>query len=70
MFYPGNRILSVDMGSHTYKYIEAKMKPDIKILRYGFVEKEQLFQADKPAGNGESWAAVPEIPFFLTSTSQ
>ncbi len=49
MFYPGNRILSVDMGSHTYKYIEAKMKPDIKILRYGFVEKEQLFQADKPA---------------------
>ena len=41
------RILSVDMGSHSYKIIEAKVietrqKPELQILRYGLYPTEQF----------------------------
>ena len=44
MFIFNNRILSVDMGSHSYKLIEAKLKPELRIMHYGAYPKEQLLE--------------------------
>lgn len=37
-----NRIISVDMGNHFYKLIEAQRKPKLHILRYGIYPAEQF----------------------------
>ncbi len=47
MFIP-NRILSIDMGSHSYKIIEALKKPTLRILRFGVYPKEQFVKVVSP----------------------
>jgi hypothetical protein len=49
MFFSGNRVLSIDMGNHSYKLIEAQRKPVLRILRFGVYPKVQLIKANNPA---------------------
>jgi hypothetical protein len=44
-----NRILSLDMGNSTYKFIEARLADRIQILRYGFCQETDLFNSPSPA---------------------
>jgi Tfp pilus assembly PilM family ATPase len=46
--HPG-RILSLDMGNHSYKYIEAQLSNKLQILRYGLCQEAELFNSDFPA---------------------
>ena len=48
--YP-NRLLSLDMGNHSYKYVEAQLlsSGDFKIQRFGELQKSDFFNCDKPA---------------------
>lgn len=48
MLITGNRVISIDMGNHSYKLIEAQRKPVLRILRFGAYPKEQLIEAVSP----------------------
>ncbi|MGI6140509.1 MAG: hypothetical protein ACOYEH_02105, partial [Caldicoprobacterales bacterium] len=49
MFNHPGRILSLDMGNHSYKYIEAQLSNKLQILRYGLCQEAELFNSDFPA---------------------
>ena len=44
MFFP-NRILCLDMGNHSYKYIEAQLSNKLQILRFGTCQEGQLLNS-------------------------
>ena len=46
------RTLSIDMGNHSYKIIEAVKKPDVHILRYEILPPEESGAAGALAGEG------------------
>ncbi len=48
MLISGNRVLSIDMGSHSYKLIEAQKKPLLRILHFGVYPRQQLIEAVSP----------------------
>jgi len=49
------QFLSLDMGNHSYKYIEAQLSDKLKIIRYGYCMQEQLFNSNTPA---KTWRKV------------
>lgn len=49
MFPFSSRILSLDMGNHTYKFVEARLSNKIQILRYGFCQEKDLFNSASPS---------------------
>ena len=65
MFNHPGRILSLDMGNHSYKYIEAQLSNKLQILRYGLCQEAELFNSDFPAKMWKKLVAVPGMLFYL-----
>jgi|LFRM01.1.fsa_nt_gb Tfp pilus assembly PilM family ATPase len=44
-----NRIIALDLGNYSYKYIEAQLTDKLQILRYGSCSTKQLYNSVEPA---------------------